>query len=182
MDNLEQFINNNRDAFDDAIPSLKVWASIDKVANKREARRLRFIKNLRVAAAVLVLLTAGGIGGSLITQAGQSNDAMAILQENAPEFFEMEQFFQKEIDNRVGQLVSYNPNEPVLDDLKQIDQTMNELKQELANAPKGQEEAIIENLIQNYQMKIAILERVLERIQLNSHTKNSKTEDDEISI
>ena len=182
MDNLEKFIFENRESFDDAIPSLKVWASIDRAANKREARRIKLWKQMRVAAAVVALLIAGGVAGSYITQSSQANDAVAILQESSPEYFEMEQFFQQQIDDRVGQLTAYNPNDPVLEDLQQIDTAMKELKEELINAPKGNEEEIIENLIQNYQMKIAILERVLERIEFNSNTQKSKTEDDEIII
>ncbi|GAB5551718.1 MAG: hypothetical protein Sapg2KO_13090 [Saprospiraceae bacterium] len=182
MDNLENFINQNRDAFDDAIPSLKVWAAVDRAANKKEARRIKLWKQLQIAATVAILLVAGGIGGSFLTQAGQSNNAMAILQETAPEYFEMERYFKTQIDERINQLVSYSPDDQVLKDLDQIDQAMLELKEELQDAPKGKEDEIIENLIQNYQMKVAILERVLERMQVNRPTKNNKTEDDEISI
>jgi phosphoglycerate-specific signal transduction histidine kinase len=182
MDNLENFITQNRDAFDDSIPSLKVWAAIDRTANKKHARRIRLWKQLQIAAAITVLLVSGGIVGSYLTQSGQGNSAMAILQQAAPEYFEMEQYFKTQIDDRINQLVSYSPNDQVLQDLDQIDQAMLELKAELQDAPKGKEDEIIENLIQNYQMKVAILEKVLERMQLNSHTKNNKTEDDEISI
>ena len=180
MDNLEKFITQNRDAFDDSIPSLKVWAAIDRAANKKEARRVKLWKQLQIAATVAVLLVSGGIVGSYLTQSGQANNAMAILQETAPEFFEMERYFQTQIDERVNQLVSYSPDDQVLKDLDQIDQAMLELKEELQDAPKGKEDEIIENLIQNYQMKVAILERVLERMQLNRHTKNKKTKDKEI--
>jgi len=182
MDNLEKFIGEHRDSFDDAIPSLKVWAAIDRATNKREARRVQLWKSMKVAAAVVVLLLSGGIAGSYLSQSNSSASAMAILNEAAPEYFEMEEYFQKEINQRVGQLVSYEPNSPVIKDLEQIDQAMEDLKKELAHAPKGQEAAIIENLIQNYQMKIAILERVLERIHYNSNQENLKTKDDEISI
>lgn len=182
MDRLEQFITENRESFDDAIPSLKAWAAIDRRINQKQARRIQMWKNLRIAAAVLVLLVAGGVAGNFLAHSNSSAGATAILEESAPEYFEMEQYFQQEIDRKVAQLASYEPNSPVIGDLKQIDQAMRELKKELATAPKGQEQEIIENLIQNYQMKIAILERVLERIKHNSNQENLKTKDDEISI
>lgn len=182
MDNLEKFIQQNRESFDDQIPSLKVWAAVDRAANKKEARRLQLWKNLRIAAAVTVLLIAGGLAGSYITQVNQGNSATAILQETAPEYFEMEQFFQGQINEKVNQLVSYDPDAQVLDDLDQIDQAMQELKQELSTSPKGQEKEIVESLIQNYQLKIAILERVLSKMETTMPTKTIKKEDDEISI
>lgn len=182
MDNLEKFIHQNRESFDDHIPSLKVWATIDRQANKKEARRIQLWKNLRVAAAVAVLLIAGGVAGSYLTQTNQNNSATAILQETAPEYFEMEQFFQGQINERVTQLVSYDPDAQVLQDLEQIDQAMKELKTELSTAPKGQEKEIVEGLIQNYQLKIAILERVLNKMETTVPTKTIKKEDDEISI
>ena len=47
----------------------------------------------------------------------------------------------------------------------QIDELLEELKTELDNAVKGSEEQIINAMINNYQTKLAILERVLQRIQ-----------------
>jgi hypothetical protein len=182
MDNLEKFIHDNRTAFDSEVPSLKVWAAIDRAANQKEARRIRLWKNLRVAAAVAVLLVAGGIGGSFITQANQGNSATAILQETAPEYFEMEQYFQGQINQQINQLASYDPDAQVLQDLDQIDQAMLELKEELRTAPKGKGKEIVENLIRNYQMKIAILERVLDKMEDTVPTKSNKKEQNEISI
>lgn len=182
MDNLEKFISENRKAFDDEVPSLKVWAAIDRLAHQKEARQLRLLKNLRLAAAIAVLLITGAAAGNFISQVNQRNSTMAILQETAPEFFEMEEYLQNQINHRVNQLASYNPDAQVLQDLDQIDQAMSELKKELRLAPKGQEQEIVENLIQNYQTKIAILERVLEKIQSTQPTINIKKDQDEISM
>ncbi len=41
---------------------------------------------------------------------------------------------------------------------------MEELRLELEVAPRGAEEQIVTNLIRSYQIKVKILERVLERI------------------
>ena len=94
-------------------------------------------RNPDIAAAVLLLLVCGGVIGNYLSP-NSSNNAVAILQEQAPEYFEMEQYFQQEIDKRVGQLVSYEPNSPVIADLQQIDQAMQELKKELENISVSQ--------------------------------------------
>ena len=70
----------------------------------------------------------------------------------------------------------------VLADLEQLDLTMQELRQELLRAPKGQEEQIIENLIRSYQTKVQILERVLERVQSTQQPNTLKPLDNEVSI
>ena len=55
---------------------------------------------------------------------------------------------------------------------------MEELKNELLNAPKGKEEELISNLIQGYQMKISILELVLQKLEQtpSANYKNNKHE------
>ena len=63
------------------------------------------------------------------------------------------------------QLASYENADPsVLSDLKQIDVVQEELKAELQNAPASTREEIVQRVIDNYKIKIGILERVLEHV------------------
>jgi hypothetical protein len=179
-DNLEKFISSNREAFDKAIPNLKVWAEIDKALSRKGARRRTLWQNLRIAAAVLLLLFTGGIVGNYL--AGTSfGDASVSLRDIDPEYAEMAQYYEKQIDDKVKQLASYEQGQVVLEDFEQLDKTMEELKEDLLRAPKGKEEQIIENLIRSYQTKVQILERVLERIQ-STDPQILKPEDNEVSI
>ena len=179
-DSLEKFIIENRESFDDAQPSLKVWSGIDKRLNERKARRITLWKGLRVAAAVIALLFIGGVAGHYLGSTANS-EPVANLEEMAPEYAEMARYYEQEIDQRIQRLASYQQGETVLEDFEQMDQAMEELKRDLMNAPKGQEEQIIESLILTYQTKVQILERVLERIQTND-PKSLNPENDEISI
>lgn len=163
-DSLEKFILDNRAAFDDATPGLKVWADIDRRLAEPQVRKLTWRHRLQMVAAVLLLLFAGGLAGSYLTQQ-QQNQATAILEQVAPEYFETERFYQQKIDQQLQQLTSYQTDQSVFTDLDQVDQVMEELKAELEKAPKGREQEIIDNLILNYQTKAAILERVLKRMQ-----------------
>ncbi|MDV7393244.1 hypothetical protein RZS08_17865, partial [Arthrospira platensis SPKY1] len=63
-------------------------------------------------------------------------------------------------------------------DLLQLDEFYQELQLELDRAPKGSEEQIIQAMIRNHQIKLDILERVLEKVQTN----NPKTTENETSI
>jgi hypothetical protein len=58
---------------------------------------------------------------------------------------------------------------------------MEELRKELAAAPKGKEQIIIANLIRSYQAKIAILELVMQRAATIDSTY-SKQQRHEISL
>lgn len=184
MDNLEQFIRNEREQFDQGIPDLKVWANIDAQLEQQTAkkgRRILMWRAMRVAAAVLVLLVSGGVIGSYITQQYQQ-DPLAVLNEISPEYSEMERYFKKEVNQKMQRLASYEKQEVVQPDLAQLDKMMEELKEELINAPKGTEEQILNNLINSYQTKIAILERVLERVESATPQTENKTTENEISI
>ncbi len=179
-DNLEKFILKNREGFDQEVPGLKVWAGIDREISRRRAPRVIFWRVVRMAAAVVLLLFSGALIGTYLTQSAEST-AIATLQEVSPEYMEMQQFYEQQIDRQIRQLASYQQGEMVLDDIAQIDKAMDELKQELQSAPRGQEQHIVENLIRTYQTKVQILERVLERIQHNNQ-ETLKSADDEISI
>lgn len=182
-DNLEEFILREREAFDTAIPSLKVWSNINKDLSQRKGKRIKLWKSLSVAAAIVILLVAGGTVGSFLTQnspqvtAMNTNTPSDKINKMIPEFVEMEQFFNKEVDNKIQQLASYqHDNSSVREDLEQLDIVMEELKRELLKAPKGTEQQILNNLIESYKTKLAILERVLERVQTNKPIKTSQNE------
>jgi uncharacterized membrane-anchored protein YhcB (DUF1043 family) len=176
QDRLEEFIVVHRKDFDDAIPSLKVWAEIDSHLDKvKPMRRRKAWMYTRIAAAVVFLLIAGGVIGNFIT--ADKNQPVAL----SPELQEMEAFYSQQFQKKYAQLTSLYQDETIENDLSQVDVFLEELKQELATAPKGSEERIIENLIQSYQLKIQILDRVLERIQ-NDQTEEKIETDERKSI
>lgn len=178
-DILEQFILDNREELDTAIPSLKVWANLDKELEQKSTKRVNRWSFFRMAAAVVILLTVGGIAGTFMAPMHQQQE-VALLQEIAPEFVEIEKELNQQVEQKVAQLASYNHDDSVQEDLQQLDKTMAELKQELLNAPKGTEVQILNTLVKSYQTKLAILERVLERMETTN--QNIKPANDEISI
>lgn len=187
QDSLEKFINDNRESFDDAYPSLKSWAVIEQSLTEQKVKQLTSRRLLKIAAAVLMIFTAGGLIGSYLTQATQAQPSVlaTILPDISPELVELEQHYLEQIEEKSAQLASFPQDQEVVGDLQFIDEAMEELRLELEVAPKGAEEQIITNLIRSYQIKVKILERVLERI--GSETPNSepvvkKKKNNEISI
>ena len=179
-DSLENFITQNRESFDREVPSLKVWAEIDKkMGTKSQETKPRSLwRHVWMAASILFLLTAGGLIGMQITK-GISNDEMANKDILPKEYQEMESFYQGQVQEKVAQLANYNEDPSINEDLQQIDDFLMELKGELKNTPKGSEEQIVNALISNYKTKIAILERVLDRIQSTNQETIKKSEENE---
>ena len=178
MDNLEKYIQENRAEFDAAVPDLRVWGEIDRQLERRPARRVVLMKRLRLAAAVALLLTAGGVMGAYLTHSGNEVKSLAdVSQDHA----EMERFFKSQVNEKMAQLASYQQDGFVKGDIQELDTLYEQLKKELQDAPPGAEDKVIQAMINHYQTKIDILEQVLEKVQ-TTNPANSKTADNEISI
>lgn len=183
-DYIEEFISQNREEFDTENPSLKAWYQIEKSLEQEAkiGRRVQFWKVTRMAAAVLVLLVLGGVIGSVLTKQGSSDNELAVeqLEEIVPELSEMENYYRQQLNPKLQQLASYKNLAPqVMQDLQENDLFIQELKQELLKAPKGTEEIVLNNIIKTYQIKLGILERVLEHLET---TKIQKLDNNETEI
>ncbi|MCO6479734.1 MAG: hypothetical protein J5I94_24065 [Phaeodactylibacter sp.] len=179
-DHLEQFILDNRETFDGSTPGLRVWGEINHELDRRQSRRMILWKVSRAAAVVVALLACGALIGVYLF--GDQMQQAAALERIAPEYAEAEQYYQEQIHQKYQQLAAYRRDDIVEKDLARLDEVMQELRQELLVAPKGKEEEIVEDLLQSYQAKVAILERVLARLQEASPEINKKEENEETSI
>ncbi|MEM1120589.1 MAG: hypothetical protein AAGJ18_09070 [Bacteroidota bacterium] len=186
MDNLEQFIRDNREEFDTAVPSLKVWAELDKklpqtatqisvhkvqpLAQASVAKVFSIRKFLSMAAAVTLLIGFGiGIG---FTLAPQGKEAVA-LSDISPEYAEVEQYYAQQVNTNLAVLASFDATTPAIKaDLAEIDAWMEDLQKELSIVPDSKKEAVINDIIDLYKTKVAILDKLLESIQ-SSNQKNS---------
>ena len=169
MSHLENFIQENRAAFDTATPDLRVWAELNQrldaampiqQAAAPQAKIIRmpiFANKLRIAASVAGLVLVG-IAIGFYTKSNQQANSLAAI---SPEYGEMEQYYKQQIDKKTKQLASLKNADEVKADLNQIDNVMEELRNELTNAPKGSREQIIKNMITSYKNKVDILETVL---------------------
>ncbi|MEQ8703030.1 MAG: hypothetical protein RIC19_03875 [Phaeodactylibacter sp.] len=163
-DQFEQFIHDNRDAFDTDVPELKAWGGIRQELDHRKHRRLLLWKVVGVAAAVVGLLFCGAaLGGYLSTPVPS---AIVALDDVGAQYAAQEAAYQKEIQQKYQQLVSYEQAGAVQQDLQRLDESIIELRKELQGAPSGKAEEIVKHLLENYRAKVYILERVLNRIQM----------------
>ncbi|MBK9336608.1 MAG: hypothetical protein IPM98_08435 [Lewinellaceae bacterium] len=166
-DTLEAFIRSNRDAFDAQTPDQRVWAAIEQAAPAKGAKvvYVNWHRNLLRAAASIALLIAGiNIG---IWYAGSNGQAGMAMSDISTEYAELEQYYERDISTKKSKLTRFAAysDKNVLDDLRQMDGMMNELRQELANVPPGNREQVVRAMIENYKAKAAILERVLQHLE-----------------
>ncbi len=181
-DNLEKFISDNRPEFDDREPPKNIWSAIDRQLDQKSKKTARLIpiwRYARVAAAAVVLISIGVFIGQNMNNSVAEPLAYEVQY---PEYFEAEQYYQKEVNAKIAQLANYHHDASINEDLEQLDQIYEELKNELSQAPKDQQEQIINAMITNYRTKLSILERVLERIQSTNQENLNKTNDDSIEI
>jgi len=166
---LEQFVQQNREAFDTEMPPSRVWGEVEKTLPRK---RVRIMRIARMAAAVILLLGLGIVVGRYA--APQSEEQLA-LSDISKEYAELELFYTQKINQKISLLKAEKPNEKALSDIRELEQEFELLKKEL-HQNSTSDEQVIHAMIENYQTKIHILERVLNRI--NYSSKNTDNEKD----
>jgi hypothetical protein len=179
-DPLEDYLLQKRGDLDAALPSGTIWRRIEAELpiEKPAGGALRALPwgraLLRAAAAVALLLTGAGLG---IWYAGTTNNRAAqglSLSELSPEYAELERYYQHDIagkKEKLAEFAGYRDQE-LLADLQQMDKIMEELQRELADVPPANREKVVHAMIENYQAKAAILQRVLEYLQQSSTSRS----------
>jgi hypothetical protein len=175
-DNLEKFILENREAFDDQEPNPLLWLEIEKKLPAKKIVPVRKITRIfAVAASIIVILGVGMLIGLNLDQGNANN--LPVANEQYAEFQEAEQYFQKQVNVKMGELKQHSVDEDVEKDLTQLDAVYNEMKAELLNSTNKDNNAIIEAMIENYRIRIEMLEKIL-----NNVKDKNETHEENISI
>lgn len=192
--NLENFIRQNRDDFDTANPSAKIWEEIEKnISNNPKKTPVHFMKKKwwAVAAAAVLLITTAAVYTVLqrphanITVAGkktaipvEKNEAHDIdIATIDPGYARQVAQFSGLIEEKQKELQLIQTDQPSLygqfsDDIKRLDSTYHLLKHELPVNPNKEE--LLQAMIYNLQLQINLLNQQLDIIQKIKEAK-SKT-------
>jgi len=183
-DRLEQFIAENRDQFDLYDPDEKVWKEVSKTIHKKQ----RFTNWKTVvwrAAAVIVIFAASFMFWEYMNNSdmlmGRQEKKLQNLE--IPELREAEIYYTNMVDNRLEELTPLIQQDPELqnelnNDLSELDSIYTELQKDLVDNIANDE--VVEAMIQNYRLKLEILEDLLEKLQETS--KNEENEKNELEI
>ena len=173
MDQLEKFVRNHRAEFDSSNPDPGLWNAIEDRLPQKEAKRFSIWKLTSVAAVGLVLVLSGVIVGMSM------NDDNVKSTAEYMEFREAEQYYNMQLQQRVSALSEYNYDKTIDDDLNDLQEVYNELTTELEDGMEPNKNDIIQALIQNYQTRVDLLERVLERLEEGQKQFELSKEDEE---
>jgi len=188
---LEKFVGDNRNEFDDVIPSNKVWENIEAgfMGKKKQKAILAPLFKWSIAAAILIT---AGITVFLILN--NKNPAVEILVNKtdpapdiniiAPEYAPEVNQFAKLVAMKQEELKALAPEQPELyqkfaTDINQLDSSYKSLKNQLSATPNR--EMLIEAMIQNLQLQLNVLNQQLNIInqikqsKSKSHEKNTQT-------
>lgn len=179
-DELEKFILDNREGFDSEMPDLDTWDKIKKL----EPHQSKFTINWKVvasrAAAVVFIFVASYYFHEYNANRAvkEGDNVTAVLANNVKyqKFIEAEQYYNSKIGQRKKELFLLTSDKPVLHkevnkDLDDLDNMLLSLKEDLKDNADNEE--VIEAMIQNYMLRLEILEDMLHIIKSKQDKKET---------
>lgn len=163
QDQLEEYIDINRASFDQALPKHDLWSKIEREleakedASKKSGRVIR-MNVVRYAAAAIALMAISVFG----TYQYMKPNQMVASEEVMQELEEIQTFYDFQVNRNLQKLAAFKTDEDLTQNLSDIDVVIEDLKIELSTVPEGSEQRVIKAMIDNYKLKVYILESVLE--------------------
>lgn len=182
-DELEQFIVDNQESFGPGEPAPDVWNKIKKREPEAKTISVNWKIVMSRAAAIAFIFTASYYFHEYRSRMDNEQQEMAIETEitNKPfyrELAEAEQYYTAQINSKKEEFYQLTSDAPdlqkdIASDLTNLDAIFLELKEDLKDNAANQE--VIEAMIQNYMLKLEILEDMLEQIK----PKNENDDDEQ---
>jgi len=186
QDKLEKFIRENREQFDIYEPGAELWDGINKPAPKTIRLNWKTIA-LRVAA-VIVIFVASWVIHDMVQKDDNNITENKIRIENEDVgqvnvLMEAEMFYTSQINTARDEIIMLSGNNKgLLDDLNtdmvELDEVFEDLKNDLKDNSDNEE--VIGAMIQNYRIKLEVLEEILMQLKKSKNLENDKNDSDEI--
>ena len=172
MDKLKKYINAHQDEFDDQIPPQNMWNRIEcRLGKVPKKKNWTLPRKLLAAASVLFLVGLGFVAGSL---AVQKNNTSGI----SPEFAETASYYQRKIDAKKRAVAVHTTDSLWIEDIDHLELVMNELKEELKRNPQASKGEIIQAMIDNYNIRLAIMDKILEKTNNKTYLNTKPSNND----
>lgn len=171
MKNLEEFVKNNKKAFEEEGPSAALWANIEAQLLQHQKTKTKLKIYLWLSVAAVLTLGLGLYFGISI----RSNVDVADIN---PEFGKKEVRFATQIEEMKDSLDIYAKQNPELyhkftDDLKNLDNEYEKLKAELPKSPN--QLFVVKAMVKNREMQVQVLNQQLEIINQVNNYKMEQT-------
>jgi hypothetical protein len=170
---LEEFVKENKKAFEEKGPSNQLWDRIAKELDEKKEQPVKKIKLYRWMSIAAVLVVSMGI---YFTVKDPKADNIAIADVN-PVFAAREVQFSSLIEEKKDSLQNYSDDNPELyskftADLSKLDADYETLKKQLQTSPN--KEAIVRAMMKNLEIRSNILSQQINIInQVNQYKKEN---------
>lgn len=177
-DDLEKYISDHREEFDILEPGDHVWENI-VLREKPKERGITFKTVLLRVAAVVVIFVAAYITFLLLNQPQEKMATQDLnkdtIQLQIPEIIEAETYYTSLVNQKLDELNEFKAQFPEIEqdvrhDLTELDSVYMELKNDLNENVASEE--VIDAMIQNYRLKLDILEEMLEFLRSTTEENN----------
>jgi hypothetical protein len=172
---LEDFIKANRSSFDHLDPSPANWEKIKKANRLKIKPYTNRLMVLRSLTAIVIIALGTSLYFSLFSSGEQSPGNQLSAELNETMLYYNTQIAIKK--QEVFQLTAQHPGiqEELEKDLEELDAILNELKEDLNDNIDNSE--VVEAMIQNYRIKISILEDIQQYMNKKSTPKKNNAYD-----
>ena len=166
MDKLEKFIIENRDDFNIHEPNPAVWDRIQKSTKKLKTKQLSLKTIIWRAAVVLAIVGSAYTFWTVNRPPREPN--IAKIYKQIPQLGEAEAYYSSMAKNKMNEINNILSDDPelkkdIMDEVNELDNMSEELLKDLSDNIATQE--VVEAMVQNYRLKLEILEEILEKLQ-----------------
>ena len=178
-DKLEQFIQENRQAFGPGEGAPDVWDKVTKRQPETKTIQINWRGMASRAAAVVAIFVASYYFHAYMSGRDVTNEGM-LTKENLSspmfkELLEADLYYTAQVKYKKQELFSLTGDSPNLQmdvnsELGDLDDILLELREDLKDGADNQE--VIEAMMQNYMLKLEILEDMLEQIKAKKENNN----------
>ncbi len=176
MQNIEDFIRNNHSEFEAQEPNPRLWDTIAANLNKQDAKKhtINWRRvSMQIAAAVVIFAASWALNDYSRSHHAVDNNLSENIKINNPELQDAEMYYSSKINenlSKLATLTSYDPEmkKQVVNDIADLDSAYVGLKRDLKDNVASPE--IIEAMIQNYRLRLEILESILSELDATNNT------------
>ncbi len=175
-DKLEKFIKTHRAALDQKEPKADLWdrISAEMAPEVKNIPAIRMLPYWRAAAAIFLVVSVVLAFDKFAGETAESTASTALTEQVMNE---AESYYIGLINQKKDEISAYSDQFPsdnrFIEDINTLDSVYQELKTEMSN---GNEESVLNAMIQNLQLRIEVLNHQLEIIQSIEKAKKEKNE------
>jgi arsenate reductase-like glutaredoxin family protein len=163
-DQLESFVQENRQEFDQFEPSEQSWEMISKRLEAKKDRSVKTLNWLRIAVAIAVIAVIPAIIYQLRLH---ESTQVAKIDPEVQELLEAEKYYSQEVSGKLAEIQKCYKIYPELkgeveDDLNELENMYKSLKSDLKDNVSNKE--VIEAMIENNRYRLKLVDEVLEQI------------------